>query len=450
MRRRDVQDEDRVGPDESPFSSQPCRVSRPSISRFIAPAARRCGCRPSPVVEHAGGGLDVTGQLAEEVFDRENPADTRHDEDQSERGEQFRPQWGTRAFCLLLTLGGRDRRSDVRRVLHDGLGRHATPRSRCRSPRRWAAVPLRCHGGGQAPSISDAHCRIETNISRSATVNRPDGRAPTDDVDHFRWVATCKQMFSGPRPATEEIKVIQHLSSAPGTQLVHVGRQPIFDRAGDVVGYELLFRGSLDAVEAARRDTYATSQVIVNAFTEFGIAEVVGDRPCFINLTREFLVGDLPLPFGPEQVVLEVLETVDGRRRGDRRGHRAGRRRATGSRSTTSSGARATSSCCRWPRTSSSTCSTATPHSSTRSSRPAGVPGHPDGRRAAGDAEHLALSRPLRLRAAPGYVLSRPQVLTATSLSPSRLRRLELLGALSRAGRRPRADPVDHRAATRR
>jgi hypothetical protein len=37
---------------------------------------------------------------------------------------------------------------------------------------------------------------------------------------------------------------------------------------------------------------------------------VAGDRPCFINLTHEFLVGELTLPFGPEQVVLEVPETV--------------------------------------------------------------------------------------------------------------------------------------------
>jgi hypothetical protein len=51
----------------------------------------------------------------------------------------------------------------------------------------------------------------------------------------------------------------------PRTQIVHVDRQPIFDATGDVVAYELLFRGSMDAVEADHRDTYATSQVIVNA-----------------------------------------------------------------------------------------------------------------------------------------------------------------------------------------
>ena len=51
--------------------------------------------------------------------------------------------------------------------------------------------------------------------------------------------------------------------------------------------------------------------MIVRAFTEFGVGELVGDRRCFINTTRSFLVGELPLPFGPEQVVLEVLEMIE-------------------------------------------------------------------------------------------------------------------------------------------
>lgn len=100
------------------------------------------------------------------------------------------------------------------------------------------------------------------------------------------------------------------IPTAKDGSLVHIGRQAIYDGAGDVVGYELLFRGASDATEASRRNAYATSQVIVNAFAEFGLNQLVGDKPCFINLTREFLVGELPLPFEPGQVVLEVLETV--------------------------------------------------------------------------------------------------------------------------------------------
>ncbi|UWZ52014.1 HDOD domain-containing protein [Dactylosporangium aurantiacum] len=91
---------------------------------------------------------------------------------------------------------------------------------------------------------------------------------------------------------------------------MHVGRQPIFDRRGDVHGYELLFRGDAGAVEADERGAYATSRVLITAFTEIGIESLCGRGLCFVNLTREFLVGDLPLPFDHEQVVLEVLETV--------------------------------------------------------------------------------------------------------------------------------------------
>jgi c-di-GMP-related signal transduction protein len=91
---------------------------------------------------------------------------------------------------------------------------------------------------------------------------------------------------------------------------VHVGRQPIYDGDGGLAGYELLFRGHSDAVGATSRGGYATSHVIVSAFTEFGLSRLVGKRLAFVNLTRDFLVGDLPMPFEPGQAVLEVLETV--------------------------------------------------------------------------------------------------------------------------------------------
>jgi c-di-GMP-related signal transduction protein len=100
-------------------------------------------------------------------------------------------------------------------------------------------------------------------------------------------------------------------SEAQAGQIVHVGRQPLYNPAGDVVGYELLFRGAGTEVVASRQNAYATSQVIVNAFTEFGLPELVGDHTCFINLTREFIVGELALPFEPGRVVLEILETVE-------------------------------------------------------------------------------------------------------------------------------------------
>lgn len=96
-----------------------------------------------------------------------------------------------------------------------------------------------------------------------------------------------------------------------GPTLVHVGRQPIYDRSGRLAAYELLFRDAADATGATAHDAQATSRVIVSAFTDFGLDQLSGSRSCFINVTREFLIGDLPLPFTAGQAVLEVIETVE-------------------------------------------------------------------------------------------------------------------------------------------
>jgi EAL and modified HD-GYP domain-containing signal transduction protein len=91
---------------------------------------------------------------------------------------------------------------------------------------------------------------------------------------------------------------------------VYIGRQPIYGRSLDVVAYELLFRGGdVDHASFDEGDR-ATSQVILNAFTEIGLDRVVGERFAFLNLTRGFITGEYPLPLPHERVVLEVLENV--------------------------------------------------------------------------------------------------------------------------------------------
>jgi c-di-GMP-related signal transduction protein len=225
--------------------------------------------------------------------------------------------------------------------------------------------------------------------------------------------------------------VMQPSTAPANTPLVHVARQPIFDTSGDVVAYELLFRGRMDAVDAQRRDSYATSQVVVNTFTEFGVDEVVGDRTCFINLTREFLVGELPLPFSPDHVVLEVLETVevddavvDGVAALVTAGYRialddfvwgSGHERLLPYASYVKLDLlngdithldQLVAACRDWP----------------------GIQIVAEGLETT---EQLALSDHYGFELRQGYVLSRPQTLTAASLSPSRLARLELVGALS-------------------
>ena len=92
---------------------------------------------------------------------------------------------------------------------------------------------------------------------------------------------------------------------------VMVGRQPIFDRDLNVIGYELLYRADAHDMRAAFDDPdLATNQVVLNSFVEIGLDQVVGQYPAYINLTRNFLIGKYPIPFPPERVVLEVLESV--------------------------------------------------------------------------------------------------------------------------------------------
>ncbi|MFG1608415.1 EAL and HDOD domain-containing protein [Actinoplanes sp. NPDC049265] len=222
-------------------------------------------------------------------------------------------------------------------------------------------------------------------------------------------------------------------SLSPGTRLVHVARQPIFDAAGDVVAYELLFRGRMDAIDADRRDAYATSQVILNAFAEFGVDEVVGDRTCFINVTREFLVGELILPFGPEGVVLEVLESItvdDEVVAGVTALAEAGYRIALDDFEIGTAHERLLP-LASYVKLDLLKSDPAEVEEAVRRSR--AYPGIVLVAEGLETGEQLALTNRLGVELRQGYVLSRPQVLTATALTPSRMRSLQLLGALSGA-----------------
>ena len=53
-----------------------------------------------------------------------------------------------------------------------------------------------------------------------------------------------------------------------------------------------------------------TADVLVRSGLDIGLEGLVGNKPAFINATEAFLAGPQELPFGPEQVVIEVLETV--------------------------------------------------------------------------------------------------------------------------------------------
>jgi c-di-GMP phosphodiesterase len=100
-----------------------------------------------------------------------------------------------------------------------------------------------------------------------------------------------------------------HVAGTVPSLDVLVARQPVLDRRLHVVGYELLYR-TPDALGIASINDpeVATSRVIADTFGELGLERLVGARPAYINLTRDFLLAVRPLPLMPGRVVLELLE----------------------------------------------------------------------------------------------------------------------------------------------
>ncbi len=92
---------------------------------------------------------------------------------------------------------------------------------------------------------------------------------------------------------------------------VRVARQAIYDAQRRLVSYELLFRNQSDAPGTEVAGEQATSQVIASTFGTFGLEAISDGRPVFINFTRAFLTGVIPVPVEPETVIVEVGETVD-------------------------------------------------------------------------------------------------------------------------------------------
>ncbi len=93
-----------------------------------------------------------------------------------------------------------------------------------------------------------------------------------------------------------------------------VARQPILDRHGSLLAYELLFREPNSETAGVLDDRAATSTVILDGLFDVGLSDLVGDNVAYVNVSRDFLLSLRPPPLPARRVVLELLEDqiVDG------------------------------------------------------------------------------------------------------------------------------------------
>jgi len=92
---------------------------------------------------------------------------------------------------------------------------------------------------------------------------------------------------------------------------VYLGRQPILNRTGSLMAFELLFRDSIENRALITNDQEATATVVVRTIGEVGIAAALGPHIGYLNVNSEVLLSDMILLIPPERFVLEVLETVE-------------------------------------------------------------------------------------------------------------------------------------------
>lgn len=99
--------------------------------------------------------------------------------------------------------------------------------------------------------------------------------------------------------------------TAPAGDNILLASQPIYDRANEVVGVELLYRNDAGQNVFDIGEDRATSELVFNFCT--GITQQVDhfDQPAFINVTRDFLCSGAFLPIEPSKVMVELVERIE-------------------------------------------------------------------------------------------------------------------------------------------
>ena len=92
---------------------------------------------------------------------------------------------------------------------------------------------------------------------------------------------------------------------------VFVGRQPIFDRKGDIYAYELLHRNSEQNEFPNVSPEKATLELLINTFLNIGFDDVSNRAKLFINFNDKLIYEDSISQLNTQYIVIELLEDVE-------------------------------------------------------------------------------------------------------------------------------------------
>ncbi len=90
----------------------------------------------------------------------------------------------------------------------------------------------------------------------------------------------------------------------------YAARQPILDQQKNLVGYELLFRTSLENIFPKVDEDKATSKMLDGLCFDMGLDKIAEGKTAFINFTKQSILQNLPVLLPKDLITIEVLETV--------------------------------------------------------------------------------------------------------------------------------------------
>jgi c-di-GMP phosphodiesterase len=93
-----------------------------------------------------------------------------------------------------------------------------------------------------------------------------------------------------------------------GLELVHLGRQAIYDASLNSRAYELFYRAAPERDAHGEDADRGTCSVVLSAFAELGLERVAGKKRIFLNVAHDVISGALPLPVPAELAVLQVRD----------------------------------------------------------------------------------------------------------------------------------------------
>jgi EAL and modified HD-GYP domain-containing signal transduction protein len=86
----------------------------------------------------------------------------------------------------------------------------------------------------------------------------------------------------------------------------YLGRQPILNREGALIAFELLFRSGTDNLANHIDDGQATAHVVARAIGEMGVDAALGPHLGFVNIGGDMLVDESLRVIPPARFVLEI------------------------------------------------------------------------------------------------------------------------------------------------